>query len=121
MNTLTALDMSHCKGITEDALGWVAGQLGSVPRACTALTNLNAAYCPRVKDRGLQFLGLGLPQLRYLDVSWCPLLTDVGAVGLANGCTSLRVLSLERDEGIGDVGVCAIAANCHLLKAMNLK
>jgi hypothetical protein len=70
--TLTYLDVSQCVGITEDALGWIGGALGTTAgRNCRELLTLKACHCDGLRDRGLQWLGKGCRALRFLDLSSC--------------------------------------------------
>lgn len=118
--TLTALDLSHCAGITEDALGWIAGILGVAPRACKKISTLNLSHCPGLRDKGLIWLGKNCRALRYLNLSSCPLFTSVGIIGLSL-CSELRVVSVAHDDLIDDHGIVSLARNCPMLKSLNVK
>lgn len=118
--TLTALDISHCNNITEDALGWIAGALGVTSRPASKLTTLNASHCPGFRDKGLLWLGKSCRQLRYLNLSSCTQISSVGILGLSR-CVELRVLNLAHVDIVDDHGVLSIARNCPMLKSLNLK
>ena len=111
--TLTFLDVSNCRNITEDALGWLGGALGTQSgRACAGLLTLKAAHCERLRDKGLHWLGRGCRALRYIDLSNCSLVRECDEVTLRGGeVVSNRVVDVSTSFAL--CGPCAVYERWH--------
>lgn len=119
-HTLRSLDLSHCQLLSEEALFWVAGQVGHAQPPCARLERLSVAGCGGMRDRGVAALGRGCHRLRHLHCAGCPRLTGDGVAAMAPGTPHLQLLSLGGNGRVGDSAPCALGAHCHDLRSLDL-
>jgi len=84
--SLSVLDLSWCKTLTDDCLPC----LSTMP----SLVSLSLAHCSKLTDIGLLALAGREMCLRELQLDGLHLITDVGVSYLARGIKSLRKISL---------------------------
>merc|ERR1740130_857345 len=118
--TLTSLDVSHCKRLNADALSWLGGALGFNTPPCKRLQTLNAENCVGVGDAGLCGLALGCHKLRWLNLAHCTKVTDTGTNGLTKGCTQLTLCNLARCFQITNKTLGYFGRRCHQLRSLHL-
>eukprot|EP00943_MAST-04B_sp_MAST-4B-sp1_P005420 g5420.t1 len=146
--TLTAIDISNCLGITEAGLSWLAGTVGQMSLPCKELISLNISGCVRIRNPGVSDLGLHCHKLQFISMRDCRELTSTSVVDLvSNGgghsfrlinimgcnkmtnkaayaigkyCPNVESLNVGRCPGIKDAGVIAMAEGCPKLQSVNL-
>lgn len=92
-NTLTSVDISDCKGISNVGVSALCNSLGSTLRA------LNLAGC-KVTDSVMPSICANCHKLNELDLSRCRLLTDQTVHTLVSGVTGLTTLKLDGNQKI---------------------
>ncbi|XP_044263506.1 F-box/LRR-repeat protein 14 [Tribolium madens] len=131
--TLTELDLSLCKQVTDTSLTRIAQHLKNLEvlelGGCSNVTNsglmliawglkklkrLNLRSCWHVGDQGIQHLASGNPSLEHLGLQDCQKLSDE-ALKHATGLTSLISINLSFCVSITDSGL------KHLAKMTNLR
>ena len=91
-HTLTDIDFSGCKNLTDRGVAAISQSIGR------GLASLAVAKT-RVTDHAAVLLAHGCSRLRALDLSFCPDVTEAGVDVLAKGVTGLTTLKLN---GNGD-------------------
>jgi hypothetical protein len=118
--TLTSLDVSHCKHLDGDGLEWLGGTVGYCKGSCARLQSLNLEGNEHITDNGLLALGEGCNGLQFINLCDCKRITDRGVDGLARGCPNMRLLNLTRCIALSDSTFRSLAQYCHLLKSLNI-
>ncbi|KAL0278974.1 UNVERIFIED_CONTAM: hypothetical protein PYX00_000632 [Menopon gallinae] len=126
--SLTELDLSLCKQVTDTSLGKIAQYLKNLEvlelGGCCNVTNtgLNPDFgngnvaleylglqdCQRLSDEALRHVAIGLTGLKSINLSFCVSITDVGLKYLAK-MSSLRELNLRACDNITDIGMAFLA------------
>ncbi|GMF09295.1 unnamed protein product [Phytophthora lilii] len=121
-STLTRLNLSHCKALTDDALGWVGGALGpqGSRTRCKRLLSLDVSYTSAICDRGLAALGKGCQALQFLNLEGLERISDAGILHIVRGCKVLRVLSLKKCLQLTNTTLGHIGKHCSKLRTLNL-
>ncbi len=146
--TLTAIDISHCLGITEAGLSWLAGTVGQMSLPCKELISLNISGCVRIRNPGVSDLGFNChklqflamrdcreltstcivdlvsngtgPSLRLLNMMGCVKMTNRAGYAIGKHCPNLESLNVGRCPDMKDKGVIAMAEGCPKLQSVNL-
>lgn len=84
IGTVTILDISECRNITNVGLGSMAAGFGTI-------TNLNISRCTLIDNDGLVVLARRCPEMIDLKIEGCYAITEEGlrilaSLGLASGC-----------------------------------
>ena len=117
--TLTAIDISDCKGITEAGISWLAGTVGQMSLPCRELRSLNVSGCIRIRNPGISDLGLGCHNLQFLAVRGCVELTSKSIVDVAKGCPDLRLINTYGCMKVTDLALKALGKYCNNLESVN--
>ncbi|KAF4042295.1 IQ calmodulin binding motif-containing protein [Phytophthora infestans] len=120
--SLTRLNLSRCRALTDDALGWVGGALGpqSSRTRCRRLLSLDISYTSAICDRGLAALGVGCQALQFLNLEGLERISDDGILDVVQGCKVLRVLSLKRCHQLTNTTLGHIGKHGLNLRTINL-
>ncbi|KAF7284365.1 hypothetical protein GWI33_022153 [Rhynchophorus ferrugineus] len=138
VSTLTELNLSLCKQVTDSSLGRIAQYVKNLEvlelGGCTHITNtglllvgwgftklkrLNLRSCWQVSDQGINHLAQGNLALEHLSLQDCQRLSDE-ALKFATGLTSLKSLNLSFCIGITDSGLKHLA-RMGTLQELNLR
>lgn len=118
--TLTYLDLSLCKQVTDASLGRLVQYLNN-------LEVLKLSGCCNVTNTGLVFISRGFPKLRQLNLRSCWHISDHGIsylsgfnIETAPGNLSLEYLDLQDCQRISDEGLQLISAGLTKLVNINL-
>lgn len=125
--TLMSLRLRSCPRVTNETLGWLAGDGLGTP-GLTNLRALDISHSTSVGDRGAIFIVRGLGQLEHLDMEECGQdLTFASKIILEELSNSsgkfggnMKYLNLRGCRGVSDKGVIAIARATAKLKHLNL-
>ena len=110
---LTVLNLRWADGIGDAALEHVASR-------CTALRELDLAFCSSVGDAGVSAIAQGCGgTLLALDLTGCKAVTDRGVESIARRARGLRSLSLELTD-VTDVAAQAAVRGLPQLLSLNL-
>ncbi|KAH7948545.1 F-box/LRR-repeat protein 14 [Rhipicephalus sanguineus] len=146
MHSLSELNLSMCKQITDNSLGRIAQHLKGLERldlgGCTDVTNtgllliawglhnlrsLNLRSCRGVSDPGIGHLAgmsptnaIGTLRLESLCLQDCQKLTDDALRYISNGLHDLRSLNLSFCASVTDAGL-KHAARMARLRELNLR
>ncbi|OQR89923.1 hypothetical protein THRCLA_09509 [Thraustotheca clavata] len=115
-------DLSNCPSITDDAICWLSGTIGtqgSLTR-CVNLLSLNLAQTKAITDRGLTSLAIGCGALQFLNLEGLVNITDIGMQKLTHGCKRLRVVHLKKCIQLTDETLKSLGEHCHKLQSINL-
>jgi F-box/leucine-rich repeat protein 2/20 len=134
--TLTKLDLSSCKHLTDAVLvslmvgypklatlllRWcsnvTSAGLASVVAGCSNLASLDITGCINVTDGELKKLATGCTQLTSLTLTGCTLVTDAGMETISKGC-NLTLLNFGWCRNVTDVGVEKLAKECPNLTSL---
>lgn len=120
MNTLTKLDLSLCKQVTDTSLGRIAQYLKN-------LEVLELGGCCNVTNTGLLLIAWGLKKLRWLNLRSCWHVSDQGIGHLAgqyretaHGNLSLEHLGLQDCQRLSDEALKHVSLGLTSLKSINL-
>ena len=69
--TLLSINLSYCLQLTSDAIGWLAGTVGSSGRKCSQLQSCQFAGCSGMTDKALTYLGESCHKLKSLNAAEC--------------------------------------------------
>lgn len=95
-DTLTDLNLSKCKLITNRAFGWLAGAFGQVLAKCKKLQFLDASYNSNINDKGIHFFKKGCHKLNRLNLIGCEQITIKGINFLLKNCRQLTTLNVTK-------------------------
>ncbi|OXU17208.1 hypothetical protein TSAR_005814, partial [Trichomalopsis sarcophagae] len=119
-SSLTQLNLSYCKHITDASLGKIAQSLKN-------LETLDLGGCTNVTNSGLHVIAWGLKSLKRLDVKSCWHVSDQGIGYLAGinsdagGNLALEHLGLQDVQRLTDEGLRSISLGLATsLKSINL-
>ncbi|XP_054164008.1 F-box/LRR-repeat protein 14-like [Oppia nitens] len=123
VDTLTELNLSMCKPITDDSLDKISQFLRN-------LETLDLSGCSNITNAGLLHLSKSLKRLKYLNLRSCRNISDTG-IGHISGSTqqtesigagilTLEFLGLQDCQKICDDSLRYIASKLHKLKSINL-
>ncbi|XP_001630715.2 F-box/LRR-repeat protein 14 [Nematostella vectensis] len=119
--TLTVLDLSLCKQITDSSLGKIADFLKN-------LEFLDLAGCCNITNTGLLLCSWGLVKLKHLNLRSCRHISDAGILHLsglsnninAHGNKNLTTLCLQDCQKITDNALRHISKGLINLECLNL-
>ncbi|KAJ1524131.1 hypothetical protein ONE63_010662 [Megalurothrips usitatus] len=118
--TLTELNLSLCKQLTDGAMGRIAQHLKN-------LETLRLEGCSNITNTGLLLIAWGLKRLRRLDLRSCWLVSDQGIGHLsglnretAPGNLELEYLGLQDCQRLSDDALRHIATGLKKLRSVNL-
>jgi len=120
--SLTVLNLSFCKQISDSTLQWIARFLHN-------LEVLELGGCSNISSNGLLLLSLELTKLRYLNLRSCRALTDAGIghlAGVSNvmtapyGTVVLEHLVLQDCRNLTDQALLYVSKGLPNLKTINL-
>ncbi|XP_041460659.1 F-box/LRR-repeat protein 14-like [Lytechinus pictus] len=118
--TLTVLNLSLCKQITDNSLWRIAQYLKQ-------LEVLDLAGCSNITNTGLLVIASGLHKLKGLNLRSCRHISDVGigylagvSAEAARGTRDLELLVLQDCQKLSDTALMSIAKGLHKLKSLNL-
>mmetsp|Transcript_6553 Transcript_6553/g.20456 ORF Transcript_6553/g.20456 Transcript_6553/m.20456 type:complete len:229 (-) Transcript_6553:23-709(-) len=103
--SITAVNLEHCRMITDHALDTVATN-------CPAITKLNVAFCTKLTDVAIMTVAANCKNLTSLDVAHCTNLTDIAIKAVAANCPALASLGVCGLVHLTDASIKAIAAHC---------
>lgn len=119
LTSITKLDLSLCKQITDNCLGRIAHLKN--------LEVLDLGGCCNVTNTGLMLIACGLGSLRWLNLRSCWHISDQGiahVAGLnkdnADGNLSLEYLGLQDCQRLSDDALKHVSSSLHGLKTINL-
>jgi hypothetical protein len=120
--TLVYLDITKCPKLTVDAIGWIAGELGTGSQpACRRLETLRSGSNQQFDDRAWRYVkGGGLSSLKFLDLSKMEYLTDMGMEDVCKGCRHLEVLDVASSWRLTDETLRCVALYCKRLRSIGL-
>ncbi|XP_064473237.1 F-box/LRR-repeat protein 14-like [Ornithodoros turicata] len=120
MDSLTELNLSMCKQITDNSLGRIAQHLKS-------LETLDLGGCCNVTNTGLLLIAWGLKKLRSLNLRSCRSVSDAGIGHLAGmtpeaaeGTLDLEYLGLQDCQKLTDEALRYVSVGLCNLKSINL-
>ncbi|XP_014292415.1 F-box/LRR-repeat protein 14 [Halyomorpha halys] len=120
MRTLTKLDLSLCKQVTDSSLGRIAEHLKN-------LEVLMLGGCCNITNTGLLLIAWGLKNLKRLDLRSCWHISDQGIGHLAgqnretaDGTLRLEYLGLQDCQRLSDDALKHISAGLTDLQCINL-
>ncbi|KAH9106835.1 hypothetical protein LEN26_014446 [Aphanomyces euteiches] len=85
---LTALNLSLCRGLTDDDMNVIAA-------GCCVLQTLSLQGCVRIGDSTLRALATHCTALRDLSLVFCFNITDTGFCAIANQCLRLARINVK--------------------------
>lgn len=119
LSSVTRLDLSLCKQITDNSLGRIA-QLKN-------LEVLDLGGCCNVTNTGLLLVAWGLKNLRWLNLRSCWHVSDQGIAHLAGlnkenaeGTLALEYLGLQDCQRLSDEALKHVSTGLNGLKSINL-
>eukprot|EP00903_Cladosiphon_okamuranus_P017842 g16420.t1 len=112
---LTDLELSHCSGVSSQAIGALLRGLGQ------QLVSLDLSGCLEMGDKHVAEVARGCPSVTSVDLSSCMGLTDQGLVAFASGSglSSLQRLLVSGCPGVGDDGLRAVLDGCLALQELS--
>lgn len=112
---LKHLDLTRCRGLTNDAVKTLAHNL-------PGLEGLQLSKCSPLTDDGLLELLPTLPALTHLDLEELESLTNATLQALADSpaSQSLKHLSISYCENLGDVGMLPVIRSCPRLESLDM-
>lgn len=114
LSTITELNLSSCKFLTNRSIGFVANSLPN-------LTHLEIRGCDEVGDVGVHHITRKLKKLTYLDMRSCWKVRDLGLLSFCwTDNMPLRFLGLQDCQGITDDGILYVSQNLHSLRSLDI-
>jgi hypothetical protein len=110
--SLTCLDLSHCRKVTDVAMIALAQQ-------CQLLTDLSLSYTYLRNETFITF-ARSCSSITSLDVSNCQLITDEAMQYLAQNCLLLTALNVSQCPNISYLSLQALALHSAVLATLNL-
>jgi F-box/leucine-rich repeat protein 2/20 len=112
---LTRLNLSHCYGITNNAVERVVNH-------CPLLISLDLTWCIKLSDIALRAIasGKGAKELRELSVSDCTKVTSAGLAAIGSTCAALEKVVLNYCKKITDIGILALTSGCRRITCLDL-
>jgi len=112
---LKHLDLTNCKGITDEGLKSCVDNL-------PYLEFLKLAKCTAITDVSLIKLVQSTPKLTHIDLEDVTQITDNVLIALSESqcCETLRTLCVSFCDNIGDVGMMPIFRRCMALESVSM-
>lgn len=112
---ITSLNLCSLRNVSQKGF-WVMGNA----QGLQSLVSLTITLCQGATDVGLEAVGKGCPNLKYMCIRKCCFVSDGGLVAFAKEAGSLESLILEECNRITQVGILNAVSNCRKLKSLSL-